>query len=108
MRAQATVFKLGLSHRSPHSAPAPRPLTGGGVQELEGQVSHQLAAEGTAVQLNPEGVGHHDTQGVVGVLAGGHQGGGGQVGISVLHEGKERVTPGGAMGEGGRSSLACV
>lgn len=56
------------------------------MKELEGQVSHQFSPKGAAVQLNPEGVGHNDTQGVVGVLANGHEGGGGQVGVSVLQE----------------------
>lgn len=63
------------------------------MKELEGQVSHQLSPKGAAVQLNPEGVGHDDTQSVVGVLANSHQGGGGEVGVSVLQERKTRVTP---------------
>lgn len=67
------------------------------MKELEGQVSHQLSPEGSAVQLYPERVGHNDTQSVVGVLAGSHQGGGGQVGISVLKVWKNRVTLGGGV-----------
>ena len=61
------------------------------MKELEGQVSHQFSAKGTTVQLDPQGVGHNDTKGIVGVLASGHQGGGGQVGISVLREGESRI-----------------
>lgn len=61
------------------------------MHELEGQVSHQLTANGTAVELDPEAVGHHDTAGVVHVLADSHQGRGGQVGVGVLRREEEEL-----------------
>jgi len=54
------------------------------MHQLEGQISHQLAANSSAVQSYADAVGDDDTEGIVGVLALGHQGGGGQVGVGVL------------------------
>jgi len=55
------------------------------MHQLEGQISHQLAANSAAVQGDADAVGDDDTEGIVGVLALGDEGGRGQVGVGVLH-----------------------
>jgi len=54
------------------------------VDELEGQVTNQFTTDGTAVELDAEGVRDNNTVGIIGALALADQGGGSQVGISVL------------------------
>jgi len=58
--------------------------TRGWVHQLEGQVSHQVATNSTTVDLDPHGVRHDDTVGVTDALTRSNDGGGGQVGVSVL------------------------
>jgi len=54
------------------------------MHQLEGKISHQLATNGTAVEGNANAVGDDDTEGIIGVLALGDEGGRGQVGVGVL------------------------
>jgi len=54
------------------------------MHQLEGKISHQLATNGTAVEGNADAVGDDDTEGIIGVLALGDEGGRGQVGVGIL------------------------
>jgi hypothetical protein len=53
------------------------------IEEFEGHVGDELAAEGAAVQLDPQRVGDDDTDGVYGALAFGDQSRAGEVGVVV-------------------------
>jgi len=75
------VFTTGVSAVTTTSSGGD---TRGGVHQLEGQVSRQVTTNSTTVDLDPHGVRHDDTVGVVDVLTRSNDGGGGQVGVSVL------------------------
>ena len=56
------------------------------MHKLEGQISDQFSAHSTAVESHTGAVRNGDTKNVIWVLSLGHEGGGSQVGITVLEQ----------------------
>ena len=54
------------------------------MHNFEGQISDEFSTDGATIQANSNGIGHHDTQSVVRILACSNDSGRSQMGVTVL------------------------